>query len=497
MFPRALSCKRCRLGKTRREYWSAGLGPILAKRFESGLLDLPPYRYISSMNRELTGADGAGTMTKMVPTDDRGHIPATYGEFMEVFSKVLAETLPPYRSTDHAIDLEPGYTSSYRGFYTVSEFELRTLEAYIEANLANAFIQRSSSPAAAPILFAMNKDGQLGLCVDYRALNLATVNNRYPLPSTSEMLHRVREARIITKPDIRGANIFIRIKGAYECKTSFRTHYGRFEYWVMPFGLTMAPAMFQSWIDDCLRPYIDDFALCYLNNKLIHSTNEKEDEEHVCQVLQGLKEFRLYCKAEKCRLRVSEVGFLGFVVTSERVGMESDRISTIDDWLTPKSIRDVQVLLEFTNFSRRFIRNCGKVTLSPSELPKKTDKAGVPPKGKPRHQKSEDCGKVKWERTRQAELALRELKRTLTDAQILQHVNLAKPIILQRTRVDSQLRAFPISTMFLGFSGQSIPTPGSALQQNRITTLMIMSYWPLWKQQYSGGIISRAPITRS
>jgi hypothetical protein len=94
----------------------------------------------------------------MVCTDDGGHIPATYGEFVEVFSNVRAETLPPHRSTDHAIDLEPSHNLPYGWIYNLSEFELRTLNAYIEADLANGFIQRSSSPAAAPILFAKKKD---------------------------------------------------------------------------------------------------------------------------------------------------------------------------------------------------------------------------------------------------------------------------------------------------------------------------------------------------
>jgi len=118
----------------------------------------------------------------MVPTDEGGHIPAIYRDFVEVFSKPKAETLPPHWSTDHAIDLEPGYNLPYGRIYNLSEFELRTLKDYIKANPANGFIQRSSSPAAAPILFAKKKDGGLGLCVDYRALNKATVKNWYPLP---------------------------------------------------------------------------------------------------------------------------------------------------------------------------------------------------------------------------------------------------------------------------------------------------------------------------
>jgi hypothetical protein len=112
-FPRVYSCKRWQLAETRREYRMAGLGPIVANRVTSGLLVIPPYRSISIMNRELTCADGAGTMTRMVHTENGGHIPATYGEFVEVFSKDKAETLPPHRSTDHTIDLEPSYNLPY------------------------------------------------------------------------------------------------------------------------------------------------------------------------------------------------------------------------------------------------------------------------------------------------------------------------------------------------------------------------------------------------
>jgi hypothetical protein len=93
-------------------YGTAGLGPIVVNRFKSGLLDIPSYRSIYIMNWELMFADGAGTTTKMVPTDDGGHIPAIHGDFVEVFSNE-AKTLPQDRSIVHAIDSEPGYTLPY------------------------------------------------------------------------------------------------------------------------------------------------------------------------------------------------------------------------------------------------------------------------------------------------------------------------------------------------------------------------------------------------
>jgi hypothetical protein len=240
-------------------------------------------------------------MTKTVPTDDGGHIPAIYGDFVEVFSKTKAETLPPHRSTNYAIDLAPGYNLPYGRILNRSEFELRPLKPYIEVNLANGFILQSSLPVAAPILFAKKKDGGLRLCVDYRALNKATVKNRYPIPLIPAVLNRVQEARIFTKLDLRGAYNLIRINEGDEYKTAFPMRYGKFKYRVRPFGLTNAPGTFQSYIDDCLRPDIDDFVVCYLDDILTYATNKKNHEEQVRQVLQQLKKFGLNCKAEKCQ----------------------------------------------------------------------------------------------------------------------------------------------------------------------------------------------------
>ena len=113
----------------------------------------------------------------------------------------------------------------------------------------------------------------------------------------------------------------------------------------MPFGLTNPPPTLQAYIDDCLRPYIDNFAVCYLEDELINSTNENEHEDHARKVLQCLEEFGLYCNANMCQFRVREVGFLRIVINPDQVGRKSDRVSTMDDWPTLESVRDVQVLL--------------------------------------------------------------------------------------------------------------------------------------------------------
>jgi hypothetical protein len=118
--------------------------------------------------------------------------------------------------------------------------------------------------------------------------------------------------------------------------------------------------------------------VCYFDDRHIYSTAEKEHKEHVQKVLQRLQEFGLNYKAEKCQFGVSDVGFHGFLLNSEVISMETDRISTIEDWPTPKSVREVQVLRRFINFYLRFIRKYGKVTLPLTELLKKADTTHAP-----------------------------------------------------------------------------------------------------------------------
>jgi hypothetical protein len=158
---------------------------------------------------------------EIVTTDDEGRSPAQYKEFVEVFRKEKTEALPPHRDIDHAINLDPKYKLTYRRIYNLSAFELKTLKAYIKTYLANGFIHRSSSSAAAPILFAMKNDGGLPLCVDPRCINLKTVKNGYPHPLLSEQPDRVRAAQIITKLDFGNDYFLIQIKEGEEFKDAF------------------------------------------------------------------------------------------------------------------------------------------------------------------------------------------------------------------------------------------------------------------------------------
>ena len=189
----------------------------------------------------------------------------------------------------------------YEPIYSLSEIELTVLRAYLDAHLANGFIQPSTSPAGAPILFVPEANGTLRLCVDYRGLNNLTVKNRYPLPLVGESLDRLGRAKQYTQLDLIAAYNRIRIKKGDEWKTAFRTRYGHFEYCVMPFGLSNAPASFQAYINKALALKLDVFCIVCLDDILIYTEQKgKAHEDSVRWVLEQLRKHGLFSNLQKC-----------------------------------------------------------------------------------------------------------------------------------------------------------------------------------------------------
>ena len=178
-------------------------------------------------------------------TSEETGIPAEYSDFSNVFSSDSAAELPEHTGiNDHPINLLDDKQPPYGPIYSLGPVELETLKTYIETNLASGFIRPSKSPAGAPILFVRKKDGSLRLCVDYRGLNNLTIKNRYPLPLIGESLDCLGCAKRFTQLDLTNAYHRMRIRKGDEWKTAFRTRYSHFEYQVMPFGLSNAPASF-------------------------------------------------------------------------------------------------------------------------------------------------------------------------------------------------------------------------------------------------------------
>jgi transposase InsO family protein len=293
-------------------------------------------------------------------SDDLSSVPERLRfKYRDFFNTRNADRLASHRATDHAIELRPDTEPPYMRTYNMSPAELKALDKYINDALAKGWIRESQSPAGAPILFVPKKSGELRLCVDYRGLNAITVKNRYPLPLASELLDRLGGSVVFSKIDLRNAYHRIRIREGDEWKTAFRTRYGHFEYLVLPFGLTNAPATFQAYINRALRGLVDDFCIVYLDDILIFSKSEEEHYQHLELVIERLRRAELYANPKKCEFFKAELEYLGFLVNENGLRMDPSRIETISDWRShpPKTYRDIQVFIGFCNFYRRFIYN--------------------------------------------------------------------------------------------------------------------------------------------
>jgi hypothetical protein len=295
-------------------------------------------------------------------------------QFKSVFPDELPPGLPPEREVDHRIELVPGSTPPSRPTFRLSATELAELKKQLEELTNAGFIRPSKSPYGAPILFVKKKDGTMRMCVDYRALNNITIKNSYPLPRVDELFDRLQGAKYFSKIDLRSGYHQIRIAPEDVPKTAFRTRYGHFEFLVLPFGLTNAPATFMHLMHETFRSFLDEFALVFLDDILIYSKTLEDHERHVQQVLEMLRKEKLYAKESKCEFFKTEVEFLGHIVGRDGVKMMEDKVKAIAEWPVPTKVADVRSFLGTAGYYRRFIKDFSQLSSPLSDLTKDTVK---------------------------------------------------------------------------------------------------------------------------
>jgi len=140
----------------------------------------------------------------------------------------------------------------------MSTLELVELKLQLKEIIDRGYIKPSVSPRGAPVLFVKKKDNDLGLCIDYRQLSIATIKNRYPLPRIDDLFYQLKGSTVFSKINLRSKYHQVRIKDEYIHKISFRTKYGHYEFVVVPFGLTNAPTTFMCLMNSALHPYLDN-----------------------------------------------------------------------------------------------------------------------------------------------------------------------------------------------------------------------------------------------
>ena len=203
---------------------------------------------------------------------------------------------------------------------------------------------------------------------------------------------------MFSKIDLRSGYHQIRVKKEDIPKTAFRTRYGHYEYLVMPFGVTNAPAIFMDYMNRIFHEYLDKFIVVFIDDILIYSKNKEEHKEHLRIVLQILKERQLYAKLSKCEFWLEQVQFLGHIVSHDGIAVDPAKVETIMLWEQPTTPTEVRSFLGLAGYYRKFIEGFSRLALPLMKLTRKEQE-------------------FIWDEA--CERSFQELKRRLTSAPVL------------------------------------------------------------------------------
>ncbi|OMO99181.1 reverse transcriptase [Corchorus capsularis] len=285
------------------------------------------------------------------------NIVSLLSDYLDVFPEEIPSGLPPIRGIEHQIDFIPGAQIPNKPAYRTNPDETKELEKQVGELLQKDFVRESLSPCVVPVLLVPKKDGTWRMCVDCRAINNITVKYRHPIPRLDDMLDELHGACLFSKIDLKSGYHQIRMKEGDEWKTAFKTKLGLYEWLVMPFGLTNAPSTFMRLMNHVLRAFIGKFVVVYFDDILGYNRNLNEHVRHLRCVLDVLRVEKSYANLKKCTFCTNKLVFLGFVVSSQGIEVNEEKIKAIKEWPTPTNIGQVRSFYGLAGFYRRFVKD--------------------------------------------------------------------------------------------------------------------------------------------
>ena len=209
------------------------------------------------------------------------------------------------------------------------------------------------------------------MCIDYRALNKKTIKNHYLIPRVDELIDELHGAVYFSKIDLHSGYHQIRMRKEDVPKTTFRCHYGHFEFLVLSFGLTNAPTTFQSCMNHIFQKQLRKFLLIFFDDLLIYSKSWEENLQHIEEVLNILESESLFAKASKCEFRLEEILYLGHKISAKGVSVDEEKVKAIREWQKPKTLTQLRGFLGLCSYYRQFVKKFSKLASPLIDLTKK------------------------------------------------------------------------------------------------------------------------------
>lgn len=260
----------------------------------------------------------------------------------------------------------------YCGPRRLSFREKVNVQETLDDLLGRGIIRPSESPYASPIVLVRRKNGNLRMCVDYRALNKITIRDNYPLPVIEDCLGYLGGKKYFTTLDLRNGFHHVKMSEDSIPYTAFVTPLGQFEYCNMPFGLKNAPAVFQRFINTIFRGLIDAGKIViYLDDISIATETFEEHIEILTEVLTLVREYGLELNLVKCKFAYREIEYLGYLVSEKGIRPSDGHIRTIKEYPMPTNAKELLRCLGLFSYFRRFVENFSRRAKPLTQLTKK------------------------------------------------------------------------------------------------------------------------------
>jgi len=248
------------------------------------------------------------------------------------------------------------------------------VEEFIQDLLNQRCIRPSNSEWASPIVIVSKKDGSPRLCIDYRKVNAITRKDAFPLPRIDDTLDQLSGMQYFCTFDLAAGYFQLPMAEKDTHKSAFITHMGLYEWLVLPMGLTNSPATFQRCMSSLLNGLIDRSCLVYLDDIISFGKTFDSTIQNLKLVFDRLRQANLKLKPKKCKVFQRSVEYLGHIVSPDGLRTDPKKILAVQDWPTPKTVRDVRSFLGLASYYRKFIPNFSSIAHPLTRLTEKNTK---------------------------------------------------------------------------------------------------------------------------